>query len=188
THWEHQGEGDEWLCSWWGGVYNAELGNVVDVDCNAVETIADIKFDEVDGAEGWVGKQYLTQDTLKGVTELHCFHGGEGQGIGIDVPPTVVTDPAGSTLALGYYTWGRNTEARKMLDGRVRKDYPLTFVDHVNEFFVEEVHIFVAGFVRAPVEGALNLTTSPWWRGKFDGRAVVLVEVQQTAGRVVHIG
>ena len=75
-----------------------------------------------------------------------------------------------------------------MLDGRVRKDYPLTFVDHVNEFFVEEVHIFVAGFVRAPTEGALNLMTSPWWRGKFDGRAVVLVEVQQTAGRVVHIG
>ena len=75
-----------------------------------------------------------------------------------------------------------------MLDGRVWKDYPLTFVDHVNEFFVEEVHIVVAGLVRAPAEGALNLTTSPWWRGKLDGSAVVLVVLQQTAGRVVHIG
>ena len=122
------------------------------------------------------------------MTELHCFHGGKRQCIGIDVPPTVVTDPAGSTLALGDYTGGRNTEARKMLDGRVRKDYPLTFVNHVNEFFVEEIHIFVAGLVRAPAEGALNLVTSPWWRGKLDGSAVVLVVLQQTAGRVVHIG
>ena len=64
----------------------------------------------------------------------------------------------------------------------------MTFVDHVNEFIVKEVHIGVAGFVRAPTEGALNLTTSPRWCGKFDGRAVVLVEVQQTVGRVVHIG
>ena len=75
-----------------------------------------------------------------------------------------------------------------MLNGRVREDDPLTFADHVNEFSMKEVHMFVAGFVRAPVEGALNLATSPRRRGELDGRAVVLVEVQQTAGRVVHIG
>jgi hypothetical protein len=120
--------------------------------------------------------------------KLHCLHGGERQCIIIDVPPAVVADPAGSTLALGYYTWGRNTEARKILDGRIRKDNPLTFVDHVNEFFVEEVRIVVAGFVRAPAKGALNLATSPWRRGKLDWRAVVLVVLQQTAGRVVDIG
>jgi len=41
--------------------------------------------------------------------------------------------------------------------------------------------------VRAPAEGTLNLATSPRRRGELDGRAVVLVEVQQTAGRVEHI-
>ena len=64
----------------------------------------------------------------------------------------------------------------------------MTLVDHVNEFFMKKIHVIVARFVRAPAEGALNLVTSPWWRGKLDGRAVVLVVLQQTAGRVVHIG
>jgi hypothetical protein len=41
--------------------------------------------------------------------------------------------------------------------------------------------------VWASVEGPQNLMTSPWGRGKLDGRAVVLVKVQQTAGRVVYI-
>ena len=75
-----------------------------------------------------------------------------------------------------------------MLDGRVWEYNPLTFVDHVNELFMEEVQMFVAGFVRAPTEGALNLMTSPGRRGELDGRAAMLVEVQQAAGRVEHIG
>jgi hypothetical protein len=29
--------------------------------------------------------------------------------------------------------------------------------------------------------------TSPWGRGKLDGRAVVLVKMKQTAGRMVYI-
>jgi len=75
-----------------------------------------------------------------------------------------------------------------MLVGRVWEYNPLTFVDHVNELFMEEVQMFVAGFVRAPTEGALNLMTSPGRRGELDGRAAMLVEVQQAAGRVEHIG
>ena len=75
-----------------------------------------------------------------------------------------------------------------MLDGRVWEYNPLTFVDHVNEFFMKEVQMFVAGFVRAPTEGALNLMTSPGRRGKLDGHAAMLVEVQQAAGGVEHIG
>jgi hypothetical protein len=63
----------------------------------------------------------------------------------------------------------------------------LTLVDHVNEFIMKKIHIIVARFVRAPAEGALNLVTSPWWRGELDRRAVVLVEVQQMAGRMEHI-
>ncbi len=74
-----------------------------------------------------------------------------------------------------------------MLDSGIRKDDPLTLVDHVNEFFMKEVHIAVVGFVSAPTEGALNLVTSPWWGGKLDRCAVVLVEVQQTASRMEHI-
>jgi hypothetical protein len=119
--------------------------------------------------------------------KLHGLHGGERECVGINIPPAVVTNPTGSTLTLGNHTWGRYPEARKMLNGRVREDDPLTFADHVNEFSMKEVHMFLAGFVRAPVEGALNLATSPRRRGELDGRTAVLVEVQQTASRMEHI-
>jgi hypothetical protein len=75
-----------------------------------------------------------------------------------------------------------------MLDGRVWEYNPLTLVDHVKELFMEEVQMFVAGFVRAPTEGALNLMMSPGRCGELDRRAAMLVEVQQAAGRVEHIG
>jgi hypothetical protein len=37
------------------------------------------------------------------------------------------------------------------------------------------------------VEGAQNLVFGPWGRGELDGRAVVLVEAQQAAGRMAYI-
>jgi hypothetical protein len=37
------------------------------------------------------------------------------------------------------------------------------------------------------VEGTKNLVFGPGGRGELDGRAVVLVEVQQTAGRMAYI-
>ena len=45
----------------------------------------------------------------------------------------------------------------------------------------------MAGFMRAPVEGVHNFLTSPGWCGELDRRAAVLVEFQQTTGRVVNI-
>ncbi len=45
----------------------------------------------------------------------------------------------------------------------------------------------MAIFVRAPVEGALNIMTGPSRHGKFDGRTVVLVDVEQMECRVANI-
>ena len=41
--------------------------------------------------------------------------------------------------------------------------------------------------MRAPLEGVHDVLTSPGWRGKLDRRATVLVESQQTTGRVSNI-
>ncbi len=47
--------------------------------------------------------------------------------------------------------------------------------------------MLVARPVRAPVEGTQHLVFGPGGRGELDGRAVVLVEVQQMAGRMAYI-
>ncbi len=41
--------------------------------------------------------------------------------------------------------------------------------------------------MRAPLEGMHDVLTSPGWRGELDRRAAVLVESQQTTGRVSNI-
>ena len=47
--------------------------------------------------------------------------------------------------------------------------------------------MIMAQFMRAPVEGVHDVLTSPGWRGELDRRAAVLVESQQTTGRVANI-
>ena len=47
--------------------------------------------------------------------------------------------------------------------------------------------MIMARFMRAPVEGVHDVLTSPGWRGELDRRAAVLVELQQTMGRVANI-
>jgi hypothetical protein len=72
------------------------------------------------------------------VAELHGIHSRKRECVGVDVPPAVVAYPTGSTLALGYDTRGGDTEAGKVLNGQIWKDNPLSFINHVNEFFIEE--------------------------------------------------
>ena len=45
----------------------------------------------------------------------------------------------------------------------------------------------VAGFMWTPMEGVHDLLMSPGRGGKLDRRASVLVELQQTTGRVLNI-
>jgi hypothetical protein len=72
------------------------------------------------------------------MSKLHGLKRSQRKGITVYSPPAVVTDPAGSTLALGDYTWWGHPQAGKVLNGRIWKDNPLSFINHINEFFIEE--------------------------------------------------
>ncbi len=55
----------------------------------------------------------------------------------------------------------------------------MAFGDHVDKFAMKEGKVVVAGFMWAPKEGALKLSTSPQGPGELDRGAAVLVKVQQ---------
>jgi hypothetical protein len=59
--------------------------------------------------------------------------------------------------------------------------------NHVSEFFLKEGDMVLAGFMRAAMEGVHDLLTSPGRGSKLDRRASVLVELQQTTGRVMNM-
>ena len=84
------------------------------------------------------------------MSKLHRLQGGEREGIGVDVPPTVINNPTRPTVTLGDDTWRGDAEPREIADCGVGKDNPLPFVDHVHEFSFEIVDVLVGGFMRAP--------------------------------------
>ena len=50
---------------------NALLGDVVNVEVDSLKAITDVRFQELNGAKGWVGQYELTQDSIKDVPKLH---------------------------------------------------------------------------------------------------------------------
>ena len=56
THRQNQWESHQLFISGQIWKHNTKLGNIVDVEGNAVESVADIYFDEVDGAVTRIGK------------------------------------------------------------------------------------------------------------------------------------
>ncbi len=65
-------------------------------------------------AMGRVGKEDFTEDSFKGPTKLHCFHHSKGEGVFVDPPPAVVTNPMGATVALGDNPGRRESKARQV--------------------------------------------------------------------------
>ncbi len=63
---------------------------------------------------GWVGKEDFTEDLFKGPTKLHYFHCSEGEGVFVDPPPAVVTNPTGATTSLGDNPGRRESKARQV--------------------------------------------------------------------------
>jgi hypothetical protein len=109
------------------------------------------------------------------MTKLHGLHGSERERVFIDVPPAIINNPPWSAIALRNDTGRGYAEAGEVLDIGVWEHYPLAFVDHVHKFLLEVVQVLVGRFVRAPCEGALDLTAGPWRGGELDRRAAVLV-------------
>jgi len=99
---------------------------------------------------GWVGKEDFTKDSFKAPTKLHCFHSSKGESVFVDPPPAVVTNPTGSTVALGDDPRRRESKARQVENCLCRENNPLALVNHINKFLLEEVNIFQGRTMRAP--------------------------------------
>ena len=54
-----------------GGESNTKLGDVVYVEIDAVKAIADVEFQELDGAKGVVGQDESMQDFIKDMSNLY---------------------------------------------------------------------------------------------------------------------
>jgi hypothetical protein len=68
---------------------------------------------------GWVGKEDFTEDSFKEPTKLHCFHYSKGEGVFVDPPPAVVTNPMGGDGRIG----GQPQEER--VKGQASVELPL---------------------------------------------------------------
>ena len=45
---------DQWVVTWVRRGSDSQLWDVIDVECNVIESVADVQFDEVDRSKGWV--------------------------------------------------------------------------------------------------------------------------------------
>mmetsp|Transcript_14752 Transcript_14752/g.33284 ORF Transcript_14752/g.33284 Transcript_14752/m.33284 type:complete len:420 (+) Transcript_14752:1830-3089(+) len=186
-HREDERERNKLLLPRLRGECDTQLGNVVNVEVDAIEAVADVDLHELDRSERWVGEQYLAQDAVKGVPKLHSFHGCEGQRFLVDLRERVIHDPSGAPVALRHHAGGRDAKARHMLHCGGGQYNPLPFVDHVSELLCKELVVLVAGLVRPPLQGRVDPSGRPRRRRHFHRRAARLVEFEEPLGIVMHV-
>ena len=89
------------------------------------------------------------------MAKLHGFLWSQWQGVFVDTVPGVVTDPAWTSVSLWYNTWWAKMEVGELLGQGEWNDDPLSFVDHVNEFRLQEFNVFITSFMRTSMNSAL---------------------------------
>ena len=144
THWEYQWKCDERLVTWWSREDDSKLGYVINIESDAVESITDIDLDELNWAKCGISEQDLSKNAIERVAKLHGVQCSQRECVGIDVPPAVVANPTWTSFTLGDHAGGRYAETREIMNRRVRQDDPLSLINHVDEFFLEETNIFMA--------------------------------------------
>ena len=144
SHREDEWERDQLFLTRPGREGNSKSGDVIHVEVDPIEAVADIHFKHVDRAISRIRQEDLAQDAVQGMSELHGFQGRQREGLVIDIPPAVVTYPPRAAIALGNNSRGRDTEAGEVLRHRCREDDPLSLGDHVNKFLSGEVEVLEA--------------------------------------------
>ena len=81
------------------------------------------------------------------MAKLHGFEWDERQGVFVDAVERVIANQSGSSVPLWHYARRAETKAGEVSGNAIRQDHPLTFVDHVYEFVVEEVLERLAGWM-----------------------------------------
>ena len=109
-----------------------------------IETIADVHFGKLNRPKGGVSEQNFTKDAVKSMAKLHGLQSCKRKSVIIDIIPTVVTNPSGPSITLRYNTRRRKSKARETFGNTNREHNPLTLLNHIREFFVKKVNIFMA--------------------------------------------
>ena len=129
----------------------------------------------------------MAKDAVKGGAELHSFEWGYRCGVPVYIGPGVVTDPPGTSFALGDDARWTETEAREVLDFLEGKYCPLAFSNHVDEFFPKEVNVIVARPMRPSSQGRKESVLGPGGSMEDDWRATVLVLEEEAASWVTVV-
>ena len=70
-HGQAQGECHKLGFTGFGGESKAKLGDVVNVEIDAIKSITDVNFQELDRTKGGVGQDDPTQDLTEVMSKLH---------------------------------------------------------------------------------------------------------------------
>jgi hypothetical protein len=92
---------------------------------------------------------------MQGLTKLHGVTWGQWDRVSVDIVEAVVADGPGPTVVLRDNAQGTEAKVLELFDHACWEKDPLSFLDHVEHFLVEEVLVLKGRFVRSPSEGRL---------------------------------
>jgi hypothetical protein len=185
AHRENERESQKGLLTGARGKDEGQFWDVGSGEVDPIKTVAEIRFREPDGAKGGVRKEDFAQDAIQCMPELHGIERCVGESVVVDIGPAVIPNPTGPTVTLGDDTGWRCTKMRQRGGNGGREDDPLTLVDHVDEFLLEEVNVVEAGTMRATADGGGNLVGCPRRRAEVHWGPSFPVKGEQASGRMV---
>jgi hypothetical protein len=151
----------------------------------AVKAIGQIDFCHVHRAISWIGLANAKEEAFECSSKLHCFlHGTEAHRLVVNTPEGVVGDQAGTVVALGNDSQGREPQVVHGFDEAIGNEGPKAFFNELQHFLSDELEMIVAGLVGAPVEARLTELRAPGGCLHEDRDAVLAQALQQTNRRM----
>ena len=155
------------LLIWELGQGYRKFGNGTVVYLGSAEPVRQIHFGKVDMAKSGVGMPDLVEDSLQSATKLHCFSGSQRNGVQVDIVEGQIHYESWSTVALGYHSHGRNSEANKVTQLLQFANYPVgehnpeTLEGKVQELFSEEGQMVETRLVASTTDAFVESSVGP---------------------------
>jgi hypothetical protein len=129
------------------------------------------------------------KDSLKSLAKLHGFLRGQFDCLIVEQEEGIVNNDSRTLCPLwhnAHWTDPKVSDERLVpFQQSIGEHHPEPLFDKVEEFFSQEVSIFVRRLVRSPSEGLFTLVFVPRWRGEcYTGAA--LFEVMEEVGGLVQ--
>ncbi len=115
-HWKDERERYQLVCVWRSRKGDAQFWDVINIEGDAVEAVADVKLDEINRAKRRVRQENLPQDAIEGMSKLHHVHCSQGKHVGIYIPPAVINYPSRPAITLWNDAQGEDVKTREIFD------------------------------------------------------------------------